>query len=64
VFDLRGRLVHQFAAGHREAGTYEFTWRGDDPAGRRVAAGTYLIRLEHAGRAGRTVESRKVVMLP
>ena len=27
VFDLRGRLVHQFAAGHREAGTYEFTWR-------------------------------------
>jgi hypothetical protein len=64
VFDLRGRLVHRLAAGHREAGTHEFTWQGDDSAGRRVAAGTYLIRLEHAGGGGRTVESRKVVMLP
>jgi hypothetical protein len=64
VFDLRGHLVHRLAAGHREAGVHEFTWRGDDLAGRRVAAGAYLIRLEHGSSAGHLVQARKVVMLP
>jgi hypothetical protein len=64
VFDLRGRLVRRVTAGHREGGVHEFTWRGDDESGRRVGAGAYLVRLEHVGRAGRTVQVRKVVMLP
>jgi hypothetical protein len=64
VYDLRGRRVRTLADGPRGEGSHIFDWRGDDDEGRRVAAGTYLIRLEHDAGGGRTVRIRKAVMLP
>ncbi len=59
VFDLRGRLVRRLLAGRElPAGAHRATWDGRDDAGRGVAGGTYLVRLE----AGETVETRKVVL--
>jgi len=44
VFDLLGRRVRTIATGDRPAGPNEWTWRGIDDAGRRVAPGLYHVR--------------------
>lgn len=51
VHDLRGRVVATLAEGPREAGRHAATWRGRTDAGDRLAAGTYVVRLESGGRA-------------
>lgn len=59
VHDLRGRRVRTLASGHHDAGTFTADWRGDDDAGRTLAAGVYVVRLEAPGR----VDARKVTLL-
>ena len=59
VHDLSGRRVATLVDGVREAGRFTATWDGRDHAGRRVASGTYLLRLT----AEDGVTSRRVVMV-
>jgi hypothetical protein len=46
VYDLAGRTVALLREGDLPAGTYTAEWRGRDDAGRQVASGVYLCRLE------------------
>jgi hypothetical protein len=46
IFDVRGRLVDTLHAGYLPAGVHRFTWNGTDSAGRAVASGVYVYRLE------------------
>jgi hypothetical protein len=50
VYDVRGRLVRLLAEGPFAAGRHQVRWDGHDGAGRALAAGVYLCRLE-AGQA-------------
>jgi len=49
LYDAGGRRVRELVAGERGAGAQAMRWDGRDSAGRRVAAGSYLARLEGAG---------------
>jgi len=60
VLDVAGREVATLASGARAAGPYSFVWNGLDKAGRRVRAGTYLLRASLDGHA----TTRSVVYLP
>lgn len=64
LYDARGRRVRVLAEGPRQAGEYEATWNGTDDTGRRVAAGTYLLRLTWRGASGQVERTTKVVMVP
>jgi hypothetical protein len=46
VFDLLGRKVRTLVQGAAQAGQHTVTWDGRDDAGRRVASGTYLCRMQ------------------
>jgi subtilisin family serine protease len=48
VYDARGRLVRELAAGTRPAGDHGLTWNLCDPSGKRVAAGIYYCTLTSA----------------
>lgn len=50
VYDVTGRRVRALAHGVRPAGRHAVTWDGRDEAGRRVASGTYFVRLEAGGK--------------
>jgi sugar lactone lactonase YvrE len=45
VYDLRGRRLAQLARGRFDAGPHETAWAAVDQHGRRVAAGTYIVRM-------------------
>ena len=49
VLDLSGRRLALLAEGWREAGEQNAVWDGRDAAGRELASGVYLARLEAAG---------------
>ena len=50
VHDLSGRLVRTLVAGTViESGVRQVVWRGEDDAGRAVAAGVYFYRIEATG---------------
>jgi hypothetical protein len=51
VYDLRGRLVRVLADAPLPAGRHESSWDGTDGAGRAVAAGVYVLRLQQGGAA-------------
>ena len=52
------------ASGLREAGTYALRWDGRDDAGRQMASGVYLYRLEAPAMTGdRIVQTRKLLLL-
>jgi hypothetical protein len=64
IFDGAGRLVRTLVDEPRAAGRWLETWDGRDAAGRPVAAGVYLYRLEVTGEGGRRVdETRKMTLL-
>jgi hypothetical protein len=59
VFDVAGRFVTRLAERSLPTGPQRLLWDGRDHAGRRVAGGTYFVRLEAAGER----MTRKVVFL-
>jgi hypothetical protein len=50
VFDVAGRLIRTLVDASMPQGSYETTWDGRDSAGREVASGSYLARLEFDSR--------------
>ncbi len=58
VHDLSGRLVSVLVDERMTTGRHETTWSGRDGAGRAVAAGQYIVRLET--REG--IDTRKIVL--
>lgn len=59
IYNLRGQLVKTLANGSMEAGQHRLVWNGLDEAGRPVASGVYLYRLEGKGFS----QSRKMLLL-
>ena len=60
VHDVLGRRVRQVWQGPLGAGSHRFTWDGRDEAGKSVAAGVYVYRVEMDGQ----VEAKKTTKLP
>jgi len=60
VHDVLGRQVRQVWQGPLGAGSHRFVWDGRDEAGKAVAAGVYIYRVEMDGR----VEAKKTTKLP
>ena len=58
LFDVRGRLVREFATGVQPAGERQVEWDGRAASGQRLPAGFYVLRLETAGR---TLTERVIV---
>jgi hypothetical protein len=50
VHDVAGHLVRTLVEDDLPAGSHEAAWNGRDAAGRNVASGSYLARLESGGR--------------
>lgn len=59
VYDVQGREVRVLGSREFAAGRNTVGWDGTDAAGRRVASGIYLYRLQ----AGPVVLTRRVVLL-
>jgi hypothetical protein len=59
IFDARGRRVRALTNCLLRGGSNDLGWDGRDDAGRDVAAGTYLARIE----AGDQVRSGRIVIL-
>ncbi len=59
VYSLDGRLVTTLVNEAMPAGQHESIWMGRDDSGRRVAAGTYLYRLQ----AGTFSETKRMLLL-
>jgi hypothetical protein len=49
IYSVVGRRVRVLALGDRDAGSYSFTWAGDDDSRRPVAPGVYYARLTVRG---------------
>ncbi|RKZ05994.1 hypothetical protein DRQ32_11715, partial [bacterium] len=49
VYDIRGRRIRSLHDGHHDGGEFDLVWDGRDDAGRPVASGSYLCRMEVAG---------------
>ena len=49
LYNVSGQLIRTLVEGERAAGSYSVTWDGRDDAGRDVASGMYLGRLEVGG---------------
>ena len=60
VYDVLGRRVRQLWHGPLGAGRHRFTWDGHDEAGRGVAAGVYIYKVEVDGQ----LEAKKTTRLP
>lgn len=63
VFDVRGRLVRNFAPRSYLAGGHAVTWDGRDGQGRDLASGVYQVRLTGRAAAGGTVTAVRAVTL-
>ena len=64
IYDVTGQRVARLASGLRQAGTYALRWDGRDDAGRRLASGVYLYRLEAAAMTDdRMLQTRKLLLL-
>jgi hypothetical protein len=59
VFDVAGRRIAGLMDASVDAGQHTATWDGRDTAGRRVASGVYLVRLQ----AGEKTLTREMVLL-
>jgi hypothetical protein len=59
IYDVAGRLVRRADLGTLPAGRHDWTWNGTSDAGSPMASGIYFVRFQ----AGRTVETRKIMML-
>ena len=59
VFAADGRAVRCLVNARRSAGSFMVEWDGRDDAGRAVASGVYVVRLQAAG----AVQSQRIVLL-
>lgn len=59
IYNLLGQKIRILADGVKPAGEYRVQWDGRDDAGREVASGVYVCRLEGTG----WVKSRKMLLL-
>jgi len=59
VYNLAGQEVATLVDGSRESGIYTLSWDGRDDAGRALASGIYLYRLQ----VGQQMETRKLLLL-
>jgi hypothetical protein len=46
IYDLHGRLVRRVLDENRAVGTQSVAWNGSDASDRRVASGTYYVRIQ------------------
>ena len=60
LYDVLGRRVRQLWDGPLGVGTHRFTWDGRDEAGKGVAAGVYIYKVEVDGQ----IEAKKTTKLP
>ena len=57
IYDLAGRLVHQWRERRSQvSGTYATTWAGDDQDGKTVPPGIYLLEIDVDADSGAKVE--------
>jgi hypothetical protein len=64
IYDIAGRLVKMLLCGEQTAGEHAAVWDGADDAGKIVAAGVYLCRLEFTAADGeRQVLTRKMSLV-
>jgi hypothetical protein len=49
VYDMRGSLVKQLAAGSYAAGHHEIVWNGDDGRDGQAGSSVYFVRMKAAG---------------
>ena len=59
IYALTGQLVRTLVHGDHPAGSYSVTWDGRDDAGRAVASGVYVCRMD----AGDYCAARKLVLV-
>ena len=59
VYNIAGQRVRTLAQGDHRAGTHQTSWNGEDDMGRKVASGTYLLRLQ----AAHITQTRKLLLL-
>ncbi len=59
IYAVDGRLVRTLINENLAVGRYTASWSGDDDSGRRLASGTYLLRLEVPGK----VQTRKMLLI-
>ena len=60
VYDVLGRRVRQVWDGSLAVGSHRFVWDGRDEAGKGVAAGVYIYKVEVDG----WIEAKKTTKLP
>ena len=60
LYDVLGRRVRQLWDGPLRVGSHRFVWDGRDEAGKSVAAGVYIYKVEIDGQ----VEAKKTTKLP
>jgi len=58
IYDLKGQKVASVANDEFKAGNYQFIWNGEDIEGRKVEAGTYLVKVI----SGKETYTSKVVL--
>jgi hypothetical protein len=63
IFDATGRLVRVLVDASPRAGARTVAWDGRTEAGRKVAAGVYLVRVGHLGERHRFALEAKAVVL-
>lgn len=59
IYNLQGQLVRTLFGHYLGAGYYDSVWNGNDDAGKEVASGVYVYRLE----AGRFIQSKKMTLV-
>ncbi len=59
IYDVLGREVKTLLSSEQPAGVHKIEWNGTNNAGSRVAAGTYIYRIE----AGDFVQAKKMILL-
>ncbi len=59
VYNILGHRIRMLMEGVRPAGEFQVTWDGRDEAGRQVASGIYIYRLEAQGQS----QTRKLTLM-
>ena len=59
IYTLSGQAARSWTLEHGAAGTHTVAWDGRDQAGREMASGTYLYRMESAGH----LQQKKMVLV-